>query len=45
MPLLFADDTDLFQYGSDAYRIQQGIKADLIQKSRLLKIKNITSCP
>ena len=38
MPLLFADDTDLFQYGSDAHRMQQGINVDLKQKSRWLKI-------
>ena len=42
MSLLFADDTNLFHSGSDAYRMQQGINADLIQISQWLKINKLS---
>ena len=42
MSLLYANDTNIFHSGSDAYRIQQELNTDLIQLSQWLKINKLS---
>ena len=42
MSSLFADDTNLFYSGSESYRIEQKINADVIQISQWLNINKLS---
>ena len=42
MPLLFADDTNLFVSGKDIIKLQQDVELDLNEISKWLKINKLS---
>ena len=42
MPLLFADDTNMFSSGHDISKVQQEVEADLIIISEWLKVNKLS---